>query len=134
MIIVQLTGGLGNQLFQYAIGRALSSMSKEDLYLDISSYSWDNIREFSLSSLLINAKIASVDDIIKTKHSRDSIKYRIFYKLTKHELPYYRKSVLIEPFFNFDPNFPRYISKDVYMIGYWQSELYFDFIQFNFYF
>lgn len=39
MIIVKLKGGLGNQMFQYACGRALSLRSGRPLYLDVSNYS-----------------------------------------------------------------------------------------------
>jgi len=34
MIVVKLMGGLGNQMFQYAIGRALAEQHKSKLYLD----------------------------------------------------------------------------------------------------
>jgi hypothetical protein len=36
MIIVKLQGGLGNQMFQYAIGRKLSMLNKTTLKLDLS--------------------------------------------------------------------------------------------------
>jgi hypothetical protein len=38
MITIKLKGGLGNQMFQYACGRALSVRSGRTLYLDISNY------------------------------------------------------------------------------------------------
>lgn len=37
MIYVRIKGGLGNQIFQYAFGRALSTKYSEELVLDISS-------------------------------------------------------------------------------------------------
>ena len=36
MIFVQLSGGLGNQLFQYAAAKALAEKNKTELILDIS--------------------------------------------------------------------------------------------------
>ncbi len=40
MICIQLSGGLGNQLFQYAFGRSLSHDLDTELYVDISHYNW----------------------------------------------------------------------------------------------
>ena len=39
LITVKITGGLGNQLFQYAAGKSLAYDLNTDLYLDISHYS-----------------------------------------------------------------------------------------------
>ena len=36
MIIVKLSGGLGNQMFQYAAGRCLSEIHGVELLLDLS--------------------------------------------------------------------------------------------------
>ena len=38
MIVVKLTGGMGNQMFQYACGRALSIKYNVELKLDLSFY------------------------------------------------------------------------------------------------
>src|SRR5262249_28981670 len=38
MIIISVTGGLGNQLFQYAMGRRLAVQHKTDLLLDLRNY------------------------------------------------------------------------------------------------
>jgi len=35
MILIKLQGGLGNQLFQYAMGRALSIKTGKTLFLDV---------------------------------------------------------------------------------------------------
>lgn len=46
MIIVQLTGGLGNQMFQYALGRSLSITQQCTLKLDLSWYrEYDKIED-----------------------------------------------------------------------------------------
>ncbi len=57
-IIIKLTGGLGNQLFQYAHGRALSLQKKEPLYLDTSWYKGRIDRQYLLDNFNINAKKA----------------------------------------------------------------------------
>ena len=38
MIIVRTSGGIGNQLFQYALGRALSQRNSDELRLDTHFY------------------------------------------------------------------------------------------------
>lgn len=55
MVIVKLQGGIGNQLFQFAFGRALAEMRKDELYFDLSfinaRISNVTIRPFKLGSL-----------------------------------------------------------------------------------
>lgn len=48
MIIIQILGGLGNQMFSYACGRAVADRLKTDLVLDLSSYA-RYYRKYSLS-------------------------------------------------------------------------------------
>ena len=38
MIVVRLTGGLGNQLFQYAVGRHIAEIDRAILKMDKSIY------------------------------------------------------------------------------------------------
>lgn len=125
MIIVQLTGGLGNQLFQYAMGRALSEISKEGLLLDINSYSWDTLRKYELEPFNLNARKATKSEIETLKQRKPSLKDRIFYKLKGESIPYYRFPYIKEQSFNFDSNFINFRQKNSYLEGYWQSENYF---------
>ena len=131
MIIVKLTGGLGNQLFQYAIGRAISEKAGSKLLLDIRSYEWDKLRRYELSHFLINASIAKVEDIEFTKSSKIAFFDRLFLKIFGKEIPYYRKAYIKEPSFSFDLNFSNYRTSNVYLEGYWQSENYFSSIRFQ---
>ena len=56
MIHVRLQGGLGNQMFQYALGRFLSKKFDVNLYLDISQYDQNNeIRSYGLNHFNIKA-------------------------------------------------------------------------------
>src|SRR5580704_1221008 len=72
MIITRLSGGLGNQMFQYAWGRALSLRNNDTLALDISSYGHqhhvETQREFRLNHFNIVEKIASPEEIKKLQH------------------------------------------------------------------
>lgn len=67
MIYVQIKAGLGNQLFQYAFGKAKSLEQKRPLALDISWYSnmspKDTPRTFLLDKYNIDAHIASPEEL-----------------------------------------------------------------------
>ena len=125
MIIVQLTGGLGNQLFQYAMGRALSDRSKDTLMLDINSYSWDTLRKYELGVFNIKVLYAKKEEIERVKQSKAFFKDRFLNKLKRTPLPYFRLSYLKEQSFKYDKNYINFKSKSVYIEGYWQSENYF---------
>jgi len=136
MIIVEMRGGLGNQMFQYALGRSLSLRHDVILKLDVSNYTSalgdpvKGVRLFSLSHFNIECEIASVDDRKKfgIYHSPNYIGKAVR-KINRFG-DYFRKSYIVEPekfFFSFDHNFISHpIKKDVYISGYWQSEKYFD--------
>jgi hypothetical protein len=65
MIIVRLKGGLGNQMFQYAVGRALSVHYGVKLFLDTDWFKGDYAfksgaeRSFMLDKFNIQARIIS---------------------------------------------------------------------------
>lgn len=68
MIIIQLTGGLGNQMFQYAMGRAASERLGVKLKIDSSVYKKSRKRYFGLDSFSIKAEEAAFFDILKLKY------------------------------------------------------------------
>lgn len=77
MIIVQITGGLGNQMFQYAMGRSLSEQSSMPLKLDISSYENYKPHSFLLDRLNIKAEIASREEINQVKRKRENLSFHL---------------------------------------------------------
>ena len=68
MIIVKLMGGLGNQMFQYALGRRLSLRYSQPLKLDLSFLRDMNrdeffvMRDYDLDAFNINAQILDTSD------------------------------------------------------------------------
>ena len=62
MIISQLIGGLGNQMFQYALGRALAIKNGTALKLDTSGFPRQTLRRYALGKFMIEATILSDAD------------------------------------------------------------------------
>lgn len=50
MIVVRVTGGLGNQMFQYACGRALAEKKGTELLLDLSAYRTYQLHNYGLDA------------------------------------------------------------------------------------
>jgi len=67
MIVLRMMGGLGNQMFQYSLGRRLSERHDVTLKLDTSWYNRDKSdtvdREFTLKHFNIQAEYATDADI-----------------------------------------------------------------------
>lgn len=63
MIVVRLSGGLGNQLFQYAAARSMALRNKTKLYIDTGFYSSEANRvlkrKFALTHFSIQAQVIS---------------------------------------------------------------------------
>jgi hypothetical protein len=130
MIITQLNGGLGNQMFQYAAGRSLAAHHNTELKLDISQFSRvkeNTPRQYYLSSFRIKETFTSREDLhrVRTSSSRLNNLYTgVYCALTGKPPVQYKK----EPHFHFDPGFLT-LPDNVYLDGYWQSEKYFQSIE-----
>lgn len=119
MITVKLKGGLGNQLFQYAYGRAVSLKLETPLVLDISGYNdqseIDTQREFQLECFNLQAAVSNNSRDTKI----DSIK-----KLMEKVKGVVKNT--LNPFdgYIFDPKNLQ-IKDGAHLDGSWQSEKYF---------
>ena len=119
MIITKLAGGLGNQLFQYAIGRSQAERLGVPLKIDTEHHVTDVKREYGLKHFNITAPIATSDEIRKLKHDSflDTVVYKIFGKKNT--------SVCFEyDYKKFHPQ-ALTISDNTYLAGFWQKESYF---------
>ena len=65
MIVVKLNSGLGNQFFQYAMGRSLAMKHYTGLMIEIGSFATDDLRDFKLNHFQIKAEL--VDDFQSQK-------------------------------------------------------------------
>lgn len=130
MIVLRIFGGLGNQLFQYAFGRKLSILKKEELFLDNYSGFFEDFynRAYQLNKFNIIERIADESNIPKFFfHHTESVhlKGKIIRKLNLI-FPYNKRRVLIEKGKGFNPIYLDVSKTYDYFIGYWQSFKYFD--------
>lgn len=120
MITVKLMGGLGNQMFQYAIGRSLAHDLGEKLILDTSFY--DRIhanatpRHYELNHLRIQGEVLQ----------RGFFSRYWFYlqELLTKKCPLFFQNYVLERELNYDPALLEK-RKNLYLDGYWQCEKYF---------
>ncbi len=124
MIIVKIIGGLGNQLFQYAFGKAIEKKLGKNVYYDISEFSYYDLRNFELHHFNVELKFASKESERELNNFKNRLLFRISRILKIEELvfkylSYYREHVDNKPI-----NINR-INNDIYLDGYWQSENYF---------
>lgn len=127
MIIAEIVGGLGNQLFEYAHARALSIKLNQELRFDLSFFERYHIPDvYRLNFFNTNINIATSDEIdrIKRRIRKPDLFRRIYKKVggspyinTKHHFDNNRiDSCEIDSLRIID---------DLYISGYFDSEKYF---------
>ena len=138
MIITKLISGLGNQLFEYAIGRQLAITKNVHLKLDVSFFEGQSFRSYKLDHYNIEAKIATNSDLdpfrkemnrYQKLHQQTSFFAKVYRNLEPVFYPKYTKNYfkehiwwILEPdVFNTPAN--------VYVDGYWQHYKYFENMQ-----
>ena len=125
MIIIRMSGGLGNQMFQYALYLKLVSLGREVCFDDTTEYTTvtddGRVRERRpkmLGVFGINVPKVRQEDLIRMTDSDLRLSSRVRRKITG------RKSKLLhDQDFHFDPEFLRV--EDGYFAGCFQSPLYF---------
>ena len=125
MIITNIIGGLGNQMFQYAAGRALSLARGASLRLDISGFTGYGLHQgFELQRVFsCPMQIATEGDVRSILGWQSSSLIRRI--LARPGLSGFRRQgFVVEPHFHYWPGISN-IPPDSYMSGYWQSESYF---------
>ena len=118
MNIIRMSGGLGNQMFQYALYMKLKSLGREVKFDDINEYRHDNAKPIMLSVFRANVPRATWDEI--NEFTDGSMKYsaRLRRKLFGRRAMEY----IEEGFYD-----PKVLSfESMYLRGGFQSEKYFE--------
>lgn len=120
MIIVKFIGGLGNQLFQYAVAKKLALHHNVEVLFDITPFESYKLHKYSLEYFNIDKKFATKNDIDFFFPKKKPLIKRIIRKI---------KRTILNPKIIKDTweteNFIKKTSKYTYLDGYWQSENYF---------
>lgn len=122
MIVVRLMGGLGNQMFQYAAGRALALKHNVSLSLDLSflkAHAGDQYtqRHFELDQFSIAATIATEKELDLFSAAPRGFLHKLFGKQNQYKI-YNESSSSYNPA-------SEMLQDNVLLNGFWQSEKYF---------
>lgn len=126
MIVTNLKGGLGNQLFQYATSKALSlslghdlkvtnstprffSSSRQIVLTDIFNLQLEYSSFFTLSRVLRLPFPSFLSDILSKKRFTS----------------FHPRNFIVEPSYNYWPELFNLKNKNIFLYGYWQSYKYF---------
>ena len=140
VLVVHLMGGLGNQMFQYALGRRLALANSAQLILDASGYASGGepdrelgTRLCGLSHFRVSAKIVgSVASAVAGPMPYNRWIYKAHSaatRLAEFRKPYFLRQEIVEPDeqrFRFDKRLQgRRFDGVLTLRGFWQAEAYF---------
>lgn len=109
MIVVQLIGGLGNQLFQYAAAKVLALETKQKFFIDVSQFESYKLHNYALNHFNVISKTYK-------KPNRYLRKIKSFYQ----KYTFYK-----EKDFGYNPDLINLKGDIIFLEGYFQSEKYF---------
>ena len=123
MIIVELKGGFGNQLFQYAAGLSLAKHHSTDLKIDITHLQKPDevtgtFRKVDVYNLAETPLVATTEELNYYQNLPTTIKYK------NKLLPFYKRKIYKEKSNKFDTNFFD-AGSNLMLRGNRQSEKYF---------
>ncbi|MCI8471196.1 MAG: alpha-1,2-fucosyltransferase [Clostridia bacterium] len=126
MVRVKIFNGLGNQLFQYACGRAVQQKYKGEFYLDISDFTV-NKRRYRLNQFKLNENVKTIEKDNTFANIRKNLLLNGLYKIIPNiafsiHSKFGKYLYFGEEYKKINKNF----TNDYYLYGYWQSEKYFE--------
>jgi hypothetical protein len=117
-VIVKLSGGLGSQMFQYALGRRLSIEGEYTLKLDTSWFKTSKDTHYGLNHFNIEEVFATPKEVRQIKNNNGILKY--LYLIAN------KNSHITETNLSFNPDVLITRQKNIYLDGFWQNEKYFN--------
>jgi hypothetical protein len=126
MIIVELLGGLGNQMFQYAFGRYLALKNKTKLKLDTTAFGksgYGTARLYELGVFNINAELATATEIKETRNEPPGRWLKKTKRWLKKNGWLPKKNFLRE--IDYQPEELLTLGDNAYLEGFFQNEKYF---------
>jgi hypothetical protein len=117
-INIKLSGGLGNQLFQYALGRSLATQHSCTLNIDTSWY-----RKTPKGS---TPRVPLIDHLNIKANFTESVSAHENLIEQKHWFKFFSKKIYMEKkYFKYDESIIK-LKPPIYLDGYWQSYKYFE--------
>jgi hypothetical protein len=126
MIIIDLCGGLGNQMFQYALGRMLAVKKRKKVKYWRQSFAHDpNQRQYALDLFQIKLDFATEAEYRRVIQPPGALKTWLF-NLVNYQIPYYKQAIVREKprDWRFDAHIFK-VKNRAFLQGYWQSAQYF---------
>lgn len=121
LVVVEIIGGLGNQMFQYAAASSLAERIGVELRLDVGRFADSPLRRLELGEWAAPVAIATAEEVARAR--RDDLAHRVLRRVARLA-GRLTTGVYVEPSFHCDDRFFA-LRPPIWLRGYFQSPRYF---------